>query len=135
MAVVGARPATGFGVFGRRSRPRRRSVQRSRGRRIGAGRRARPVNVTGMLVTVLVAASLCFFYLSQSSHVAATGYEINVLETAIQQARQDQQQLVLAIGEARSPSRVEAQARDSLGLQPIPQERIAFAQPSSASTK
>lgn len=135
MAVIGARPATGIGIFGRRARPRRRSVQRPRVRRAGGRRVARGVNVSGLMLTVLVAACLCFFYLSQSSHVAATGYEIDSLEAQISTVRQEQQQLVLAIGEARSPSLIEQRARARLGLVPVAQDQITFAPPQGASTK
>jgi hypothetical protein len=135
MAVIGARPATGIGIFGRRARPHRRPVQRPRGRRAGGRRVARRVNVSGLMLTVLAAACLCFFYLSQSSHVAATGYEIDSLEAQISAVRQEQQQLVLAIGEARSPSLIEQRARTRLGLVPVPQDQIAFAPPQGASTK
>lgn len=136
MAVIGARPATGIGIFGRRSRPRRQPVQRPRVRRVGAGRRAaRRVNVSGLVLGVLAAACLCFFYLSQSSHVAATGYEINALQAQIAAVRQEQQQLILRIGQARSPARIEARARGELGLSPVPQEAIRFAPDQSPSTK
>lgn len=135
MAVIGARPATGIGIFGRRARPRHRPVQRPRVRRAGGRRVARRVNVSGLMLTVLAAACLCFFYLSQSSHVAATGYEIDSLEAQISAVRQEQQQLVLAIGEARSPSLIEQRARTRLGLVPVAQDQITFAPPQGASTK
>jgi hypothetical protein len=135
MAVIGARPATGIGILGRRTRPRPRPVQRPRIRRAGGRRIARQVNVSGLVLTVLAAACLCFFYLSQSSHVAATGYEIASVQAEIAAARQQQQQLILAIGQARSPSLIEDRARDRLGLQPVPQDQIRFAQPQGTSTK
>ena len=134
MAVIGARPATGIGILGRRTRPRPRPVQRSR-RRAGGRRIARQVNVSGLVLIVLAAACLCFFYLSQSSHVAATGYEIASVQAEIAAARQQQQQLILAIGQARSPSLIEDRARDRLGLQPVPQDQIRFAQPQGTSAK
>lgn len=86
-------------------------------------------------MTVLAAACLCFFYLSQSSHVAATGYEIDALEAEIAAVRQEQQQLVLAIGEARSPANIESRARSELGLQPLPDDQVRFAPLTSPSTK
>lgn len=136
MAVIGARPATGIGIFGRRARPRRRPVERPRIRRAGAGRRAvRQVSISGLVLTVLAAACLSFFYLSQSSHVAATGYEIDALQAEIARVRQEQQQLILQIGQARSPARIEERAREELGLTALPQDQIRFAPDPSASTK
>lgn len=136
MAVIGARPATGIGILGRHPRPRRQPVQRPRIRRAGAGRRAiRPINVSGLVLGVLAAACLCFFYLSQSSHVAATGYEIESLRAEIGSVRQEQQQLILAIGQARSPVRIEQRAREELGLTPVPNDQIRFAPAQHTSTK
>ena len=68
-------------------------------------------NVSGFLVAIAVAAALALFYLSQSSHVAATGYEIDNLQTKLAQARAQQQQLIWEIGRARSPSQIEARAQ------------------------
>lgn len=84
---------------------------------------------------VLAAACLCFFYLSQSSHVAATGYEIDSLQARIAEVRQEQQQLILAIGQARSPARIEERARGELGLTSVPQDLIRFAPNQATSTK
>ncbi len=76
MAISGARPASRFGLFGR-SRPRPRAVAQPR-RRAGAGRRARRVGgMSGALIGIAAAAGLALFHLSQSSHVAAIGYEID----------------------------------------------------------
>lgn len=136
MAVIGARPATGIGIFGRRARPRPRPVAQPRARRVGAGRRVhRRANFSGLVMTLLAAACLSFFYLSQSSHVAATGYEIEALQAEIAAVRQEQQQLILAIGEARSPATIESRARSELGLQPVPDDQVRFAPLTSPSTK
>ena len=127
MAVIGARPATGIGVFGRRSRPRARATERPR-RRSGAGRRRREMaGISSMLVAIAAAAGLGLFYLSQSSHVAATGYEIDSLRARLAELRSSQQQLVLEIGEARSPAVIEQRARVRLRLVLLPDEAVTFA--------
>jgi hypothetical protein len=74
------------------------------------------------------AAGLGLFYLSQSSHVAAVGYQIDSLQSQLSAARDAQQQLVLEIGSARSPSQVLQRARD-LGLVPIDPRNVTFASP------
>ena len=129
MAVIGARPATGIGVFGRRPRPRARVLQRPI-RHAGAGRRTRQINIAGFLATIAVAAGLAFFYLSQSSHVAAVGYEIDDLRTRIDALQTEQRQLVLQIGYARTPASVLDRARQ-LGLSPIDPRAVTFAIPST----
>ena len=105
MAISGARPATGIGIFGRpRPRPRPRTVAQPR-RRPGAGRRPRQMTgVSGILVGLAAAAGLAFFYLSQSTHVAAVGYQTTGLDSQLAELRAEQQQLILQIGEARSPA-------------------------------
>ncbi len=131
MAVIGARPATGFGPFGRRSRPRPRTAPRAR-RQSGAQRRRREwAGATGVLAVIGAAALLALFYLSQSSHVAATGYEIDALQSRIAELRADQQQLVYQIAVARSPAVIERAARGRLRLTPLPTESVTFAEPQS----
>jgi hypothetical protein len=129
VAVIGARPATGIGVFGRRPRPRARAPQRPI-RHAGAGRRTRQINIAGFLATIAVAAGLAFFYLSQSSHVAAVGYEIDDLRTRIDTLQAEQRQLVLQVGYARTPATVLDRARQ-LGLSPIDPRAVTFAIPST----
>ena len=90
-------------------------------------------NVSGFLVAIAVAAALALFYLSQSSHVAATGYEIDNLQTKLAQARA-QQQLIWEIGRARSPSQIEARARQELRLVPLAPGAVRFAPRSIDST-
>ena len=91
-------------------------------------------NVSGFLVAIAVAAALALFYLSQSSHVAATGYEIDNLQTKLAQARAQQQQLIWEIGRARSPSQIEARARKELRLVPLAPGAVRFATRSIDST-
>jgi cell division protein FtsB len=131
MAVIGARPAAGFGPFGRRARPRARPRSAVRGRRpAGAQRRRREmVGATTILVTIGAAVLLALFYLSQSAHVAATGYEIDALQSRIAELRSDQQQLIYRIAEARSPAVIERTARGRLRLMPLPPESVTFAGP------
>jgi len=127
MAVIGARPAGGIRILPRRPRPRPRAVARP-ARRSGAGRRRRELaSVSGVLVAIAAAAVLAFFYLSQSSHVAATGYEIDSLEARVAELQAEQQQLVLQIGEAESPTVIQERATDWLHLAPIPHDSVTFA--------
>jgi cell division protein FtsL len=134
MAVIGARPAGGIGVLGRRSRPPKRAPQRARTSHAGAGRRARQAGIAGFLAMIVVAAGLGLFYLSQSSHVAAVGYQIDDLQSQLAAARSAQEQLVLQVGAARSPTQVLQRARQ-LGLVPIDPRNVSFAsRPASPST-
>jgi len=128
MAVIGARPATGFGFLGRRSRPRSiRAPQRSRAGHAGAGRRQRQASFAGLLATIAASAGLAFFYLSQSSHVAAIGYEIDDLNAQIASVRAEQQQLVLQIGLAQAPMSIMGQATNQLKLRPLEASAVSFA--------
>jgi Tfp pilus assembly protein PilN len=129
MAVIGARPATGIGVFGRRSRPRARLPQRAI-RHAGAGRRARQISIAGFLAVIAVAAGLALFYLSQSSHVAAVGYQIDALQTQIAALEAEHQQLVREKAGATDPGKVLDRAHQ-LGLVQIDQRAVTFATPST----
>jgi hypothetical protein len=134
MAIYGARPASRFGPFGR-SRPRPRTVAQPR-RRAGAGRRGQRVGgMSGVLIGIAAAAGLALFHLSQSSHVAATGYEIADLRAALAELRAEQQQLIFQIGEARSPAVIEQRASSTLQLVPLPPKAVTFAQPSPKQDK
>jgi hypothetical protein len=82
-----------------------------------------------VLVLIVVAAALALFYLSQSTRVAATGYEVDALEAALAEARADQQQLVWAIGKARSPAEITRRATRELHLVPLDDAAVTFAQP------
>ena len=130
MAVIGARPAATPWFLGRRSRPRPRTRPQParRGRRSSAGRRIGPrIDVRPVLVAIVVAAGLALFYLSQSTRVAATGYEIDALEATLAQRHAEQQQLVWAIGQARSPAEITQRARAELRLVPLEDEAVTFA--------
>jgi cell division protein FtsL len=130
MAVIGARPATNPWFLGRRSRPRPRTRPQPvrRGRRFSAGHRlASKVDVRPLLMAIVVAAGLALFYLSQSTHVAATGYEIDTLETTLAQRHSEQQQLILAIGQARSPVEITERAKRELRLVPLEDGAVMFA--------
>ena len=117
MAIVGARPATGIGIVRRRPRPRTRPAVpgRSRARRVARSRGA-VSSISTVLVAIAAAAGLCLFYLSQSTHVAALGYQIDALQARVSDLRADQQRLTFQIGEARSPSTVEGEAQSDLRL-------------------
>lgn len=130
MAVIGARPATGPWFLGRgvRSRPRRRpqTARRTRRGRLSARIQTR-VDVRPFVVSIVVAAALALFYLSQSAHVAATGYEIDGLQAALAEKRAEQQQLIWAIGQARSPAEVTRRARSELRLVPLEEGAVTYA--------
>jgi cell division protein FtsB len=130
MAVIGARPATRIGVFGRRTHPRPRRPAQVRGRR-AATRRAKATGISSLLVAIAAAAGLCLFYLSQSTHVAAIGYQIDGLQSRVAALQAEQQQLILQIGQARSPRTIEQQARDRLHLVPLGQSVVTFARSST----
>ncbi|HVM24635.1 MAG TPA: hypothetical protein VM253_04495 [Candidatus Limnocylindrales bacterium] len=87
----------------------------------------RKVDVRPVLVAIVVAAALAFFYLSQSTRVAATGYEIDALEARLAETRADQQQLIWAIGQARSPAEITRRAERQLRLVPIEQGAVTYA--------
>ena len=130
MAVTGARPATSPWFLGRRSRPRPRPRPQParRGRRASSGRRvAARIDVRPLLVMIVVAAGLALFYLSQSTRVAATGYEIDALEATLAEERAEQHQLIWAIGRARSPAEITERARNELRLVPLEDGAVTFA--------
>ncbi len=132
MAVTGARPATGpwfLGPLGRarqRPRPRPQSGRRPRGSAV-VRRVERRVDVRPLLVANAVAAALAYFYHSQSTGVAATGYEIDALEAQLAEVRAEQQQLIWAIGQARSPAEITRRAERELGLDPLEQGAVTYA--------
>ena len=127
MAIVGARPATGIGIVRRRPRPRTRPATPARRR---AHRVARTRGAVGSISTILVliaaAAGLCLFYLTQSTHVAALGYQIDSLEARVADLRAEQQQLTYQIGVARSPSTIEVEAQNELQLVPLDPAVVRF---------
>jgi cell division protein FtsL len=135
MAVIGARPASGSWFLPGRSRPRPRTRPQSarRGRRSRASRRVQAIDVRPLLIIIAIAAALALFYLSQSTRVAATGYEIDALETTLSQRHAEQQQLIWAIGQARSPAEITQRARTELRLVPLEDGAVTFAPSASQS--
>jgi outer membrane murein-binding lipoprotein Lpp len=129
MAVIGARPATGFGGIWRRPRARTRPATRSRPRTSASRRRGVVASISAILVSIAAAAALGLFYLSQSTHVAAIGYQIDSLEAQVADLRAEQQQLTFRIGQARSPSTVAAEA-DPLRLVMLDTSVVRFPPPS-----
>jgi hypothetical protein len=77
-------------------------------------------------VAIGLAAAMALFYLSQSTSVAARGYEIDALESLLAERRADQQQLILDIGRARSPAVISRQARFELDLVPLDPDAVTF---------
>jgi cell division protein FtsL len=84
-------------------------------------------DIRPLLVIIAVAAALALFYLSQSTRVAATGYEIDSLQAQLAAARAQQQQLITQIGEARSPSEIARRASRELHLVELDDEAVTFA--------
>jgi len=126
MAVIGARPATGIGGIGRRPRARPGAASRPRPRRLVSRRRGALASISALLVGIAAAAALGLFYLSQSTHVAAIGYQISSLEARVAKLHAEQQQLAFQIGEARSPSTIEERAREELKLVTLDPQVIRF---------
>jgi hypothetical protein len=91
------------------------------------------MDVRPLLVAIIVAAALAIFYLSQSTGVAARGYEIDDLAVTLAARRADQQQLIMAVAQARSPAEITRRARFQLGLLPLDGSVITFATPSEHS--
>jgi cell division protein FtsL len=85
------------------------------------------VDVRPLLVAIVIAAALALFYLSQSTRVAATGYEIDGLEATLAQRNAEKQQLISAIGQARSPAEITDRARSELRLVPLEDGVVTFA--------
>jgi hypothetical protein len=84
-------------------------------------------SISTVLVAIAAAAGLSLFYLTQSTHVAALGYQIDSLEARVADLRAEEQQLTFQIGEARSPSTVEAKAQGELKLVPVDPAAVRFA--------
>jgi hypothetical protein len=101
-------------------------------RHAGAGRRQRQGSITGLLATIAAAAGLGLFYLSQSTHVAAVGYEIDSLQAQINGLQAEQQRLSLDIGSARAPTEILRRATGVLRLVPIDSRNVTFAPTSGA---
>ncbi len=80
-----------------------------------------------MLVTIAAAVGLGLFYLSQSTHVSAIGYQIDKLQAQVDQLRAEQQSLTFQIGAARSPSTIEARAKAELNLVALDSSVVRFA--------
>lgn len=134
MAVISARPA---GVLGdlRWGLPRpsaRRTRSRSGGFRLRRTRvrRRQAAGLSLALVIIAVAALLAALYLTQSSRIALTGYEITRLEARLEALHAERQELLLEIGQAQSPASIQARAA-ALGLVPLPGTSVHFASPSS----
>ena len=127
MAIIGARPATGIGVLRRRPKARLRPVGRHRPRPRRLAGRDTLTSISGVLVTIAAAAGLGLFYLSQSTHVAAIGYQIDALQAQVDYLRAEQQQLTFQIGEARSPTTIAARAQAELTLIPLDPHAVRFA--------
>ena len=127
MAIVGARPATGIGIVRRRPRVRTRPAASAgtRARRLPRSR-GTVTSISTVLVAIAAAAGLCLFYLSQSTHVAALGYQIDGLQAQLADLRAEEQQLTYEIGVARSPSTIQVEAHHELQLVPLDPTFVRF---------
>ena len=131
MAAIGARPAGVLGDidWGLRRPLRPRTAARGyRLRRTSSRRRAAGLSLA--LVVIIVSALLASLYLTQSSRIASTGYEMERLEARLDILEAERQALLLQIGQAESPATIEARAEE-LGLAPLPPASVQFASPSS----
>jgi cell division protein FtsL len=86
-----------------------------------------PADVRPLLMAIVVAASLALFYLSQSTSVAARGYEVDSLEATLAERQAQQQQLITAIGRARSPAVIADRAHRELDLVQLDAGAVTFA--------
>jgi hypothetical protein len=134
MAVIGARPA---GLLGDLRGSARRPTRSPAGPKPGsirlrrtALRRRRAAGLSLALVIIGLAALLASLYLTQSSRIASTGYEITVLETRLDALQAERQELLLEIGRAQSPATIEARAVE-IGLTPLSAGSVQFASPLS----
>lgn len=84
-------------------------------------------SLSAVLVAIAAAVGLGLFYLSQSTHVAAIGYQIDDLQAQVAKLRAEQQQLTYQIGEARSPSTVAQRAGVELKLVALNPAVVRFA--------
>lgn len=85
------------------------------------------MDVRPLLVVIAIAAALALFYLSQSTRVAATGYEIDSLQAQLAERVAEQQQLELAISQARSPAEISRRAKAELRLVPLEHGSVTYA--------
>jgi hypothetical protein len=133
MAVVGARPVPR--LFGIPRRPPSRVRGGSRKAALRRGRSLSRVDASSLVGVICAAVLLALFYLSQSTQVAATGYEIEQLQAELADRRAEQQQLIWEIGRARSPAEIQARARSQLKLSPLKPELIQFVSESTETNR
>ena len=133
MAVIGARPMPRLWGIPRRTPSRVRTAARAGARR--RGRSLSRVDASTLVAVICAAVLLALFYLSQSTQVAAVGYEIERLEAELADRRAERQQLIWEIGRARSPAEIEVRARKQLKLRPLQPDAIQFVPNSLESTE
>ena len=136
MAAIGAQKGGILGDlrWGLPGAPRARSRTGPSGYRLRRTRirRRQAASLSLALVFILIAALLASLYLTQSSRIASTGYEMTSLENRLAELEGERQELLLQIGNAQSPSTIEARAAQ-LGLVPLPESSVQFASPLSDS--
>jgi cell division protein FtsB len=84
-------------------------------------------SISTVLVAIAAAVGLSLFYLSQSTHVAALGYQIDALQARVADLQAEEQQLTFEIGVARSPSTIETKAMSELRLVALDPAVVRFA--------
>lgn len=134
MAAIGARPAGVLGDvrWGLGRLPRPRTATQRRGYRLRRARihRRQAAGLSLALAVIAVAALLASLYVTQSSRITSTGYEITRLEARLEALEAERQELLVQIGQAQSPATIESRAA-ALGLTPLAPQSVQFASPSS----
>jgi hypothetical protein len=72
------------------------------------------------LATIVLVATTSLLYLTQASHVAATGYDITYAEHQRARLEREQQLLLVRAAELQALARIEAEATGKLGMVPAP---------------
>jgi hypothetical protein len=70
--------------------------------------------------TIVLLSTTSLLYLTQASHVAATGYDITYAEGRRQRLEREQQMLLMKEAQLRALGKIEADATTKLGMVPAP---------------
>lgn len=72
------------------------------------------------LATIVLLSTTSLLYLTQASHVAATGYDITYAEDRRQRLEREQQLLLMKEAQLRALAKIESDATNRLGMVPAP---------------